>query len=299
MALLLEDGTVSLRFEDGTVAGVVGPDGAGKGRLLRLAKGGTLVELGPGARDRLEAALAADPKVLLIDHALALVDEGARARVCREIARLARQGSVVVIASHDLALLERVCDVAVVLEDEAVVEQGDPGLVLGNYRRAMLARARAQGGRSESEPRSRHGDRRAEVEDLRVEPATVKSGEPLRVAARLRFHQAVEEPVVGIQIRSRIGVVVYGTNTELEKTEVGARRKGETVEVEFRFRCDLCPGEYTVTVASHDPDGTAHDWLEEAVLFSVIDDRYTAGVANLRAEVAIDPECYNAAKEAG
>jgi lipopolysaccharide transport system ATP-binding protein len=41
-------------------------------------------------------------------------------------------------------------------------------------------------------------------------------------------------------------------------------------------------------VASHDPDGTRHDWLEEAMSISVADSRYTAGVANLRAQVAVE-----------
>ena len=39
-------------------------------------------------------------------------------------------------------------------------------------------------------------------------------------------------------------------------------------------------------MASHDPDGVWHDWLEDAVAFSVTDDRYTAGVANLRAHAS-------------
>jgi hypothetical protein len=40
-------------------------------------------------------------------------------------------------------------------------------------------------------------------------------------------------------------------------------------------------------MASHDPDGTAHDWLDDAVAVTVADERYTAGVANLRARIAI------------
>jgi lipopolysaccharide transport system ATP-binding protein len=51
------------------------------------------------------------------------------------------------------------------------------------------------------------------------------------------------------------------------------------------MRCDLCPQEYTLTAASHDPDGVWHDWIEDAVAFTVADSRYTAGVANLRATV--------------
>ena len=40
-----------------------------------------------------------------------------------------------------------------------------------------------------------------------------------------------------------------------------------------------------MTAASHDPNGVWHDWLEDAVAFTVTDTRYTAGVANLRAKV--------------
>jgi hypothetical protein len=61
----------------------------------------------------------------------------------------------------------------------------------------------------------------------------------------------------------------------------------EALEITFAFRCGLCPQEYTLTVASHDPDGVWHDWLEDAVAFTVSDSRYTAGVANLRAAVSV------------
>ena len=89
-----------------------------------------------------------------------------------------------------------------------------------------------------------------------------------------------------MMIRTRIGLNVYGTNTELERLQLGPRKAGDKIQVSFAFRCELCPEEYTLTVASHDPDGVWHDWLEDAVAFSVSDNRYTAGVANLRAEVS-------------
>jgi Wzt C-terminal domain len=69
--------------------------------------------------------------------------------------------------------------------------------------------------------------------------------------------------------------------------KTGNLAPGDGLQVEFRFRCDLCPGEYTLTAASHDADGTAHDWIDDAVAFVVADSRYTAGVANLRAKVEV------------
>jgi lipopolysaccharide transport system ATP-binding protein len=89
-------------------------------------------------------------------------------------------------------------------------------------------------------------------------------------------------------IRTRIGFEVYGTNTELEKLRLGPRAAGDVLRVLFRFKCDMCPREYTLTAASHDPDGTLHEWLEDALAFLVVDSRFTAGVANLRAEVIVD-----------
>ena len=114
-----------------------------------------------------------------------------------------------------------------------------------------------------------------------------RSGEAVQVRVSVKFNEEVANPVIGILIRNRIGLDVYGTNTELEKVKLGPRRAGETVRITFRFNCELCPQDYTLTVASHDPDGTRHDWLEEAVAISVADSRYTAGVANLRAQVTL------------
>jgi lipopolysaccharide transport system ATP-binding protein len=85
-----------------------------------------------------------------------------------------------------------------------------------------------------------------------------------------------------------VGFEVYGTNTELERIKLGPRAQGDTVTVVFSFLCDLCPRAYTLTLASHDPDGTVHDWLDDAIAITVTDERPTAGVANLRAKVTVE-----------
>jgi lipopolysaccharide transport system ATP-binding protein len=132
----------------------------------------------------------------------------------------------------------------------------------------------------------RRGDGRAELLSIDV-PSSVMSGEEMSIRVNVRYAAAVADPVVGIMIRTRIGMEVYGTNTELEKVQVGPCEAGDTRSITFRFACNLCPQSYTVTAASHDPDGVWHDWMEDAVAFTVGDTRYTAGVANLRAKVEL------------
>ncbi len=302
---------ISLGFDDATIAGVVGPDGAGKSLLLELAGGAAaaergrveapsqraLIRVGAGGpariRQEIADATAATTKVLLIDHAMALLDGAAQIHCIQQLHRLRRRGAVILISSHDLCLLERICDVVIALDNGRLVEQGDPGLVLANYRRRILEHTRLAGALNGMSPSSRRGDGRAQVAAIKIRDesgrptTTVRSGESITVSAELRFLEPVENPVAGMLIRNRIGICVYGTNTELEQTPIGFRRAGEAVTVEFQFACDLCPQEYTVTVASHDPNGAEHDWLEDALLFSVIDSRYTAGIANLRAKVTV------------
>jgi lipopolysaccharide transport system ATP-binding protein len=110
----------------------------------------------------------------------------------------------------------------------------------------------------------------------------------MSVRITVQFARAVEDPVIGMMIRTRIGVEVYGTNTELEKLKLGPCAPGDMLQVTFAFPCNLCPRHYTLTAASHDPDGVWHDWLEDAVRFSVSGTRYTAGVANLGAVASVE-----------
>jgi len=297
----LRDLTVSA--PSGAVIGIVGEKGAGKGALLRLASGAAQPEAGEviaqGERrylGPLDALQLSPVDVLLLEHSLAQHDALVRARALAGIGRLRSGGSTVLLVSHELDLLQSVCDEIWWLDAGALERRGDPREVLDAYRASIAEKIRAWGATLKSPllPSLRRGDGRAEIlslETLGVEgqPTAVwKSGEDATVRVKVRYHDAVEEPVIGILIRTRIGMEVYGTNTELEKVNTGSCRAGARLQIEFAFRCDLCPGDYTITAASHDADGAAHDWLDDAVAVSVTDSRYTAGVANLRAEVKIE-----------
>ena len=114
---------------------------------------------------------------------------------------------------------------------------------------------------------------------------SIASGEPVTVRVRSRFHRAVSDPMVGILIRTRIGMDVYGTNTRIEHAPLGDFQAGDELEVDFRIECWLTPQSYTLTVATQNADGSSHDWLDDAIAFDVVDTRVAAGVANLRAKV--------------
>jgi ABC-type sulfate/molybdate transport systems ATPase subunit len=295
-------GNIDAVAPDSAIVGIIGENGSGKSRLLRLAAGldtptagfvkasGDVRLIGPA--DPLNLAPA---PVLLIDRTFAQQDLLARERGAVALDRIRRAGVTTLLVSHDEELIRRLCDEVWWLHQGKLAGRGDPDEILAAYRKHVSERFRAWGETLTPPlaPKLRRGDGRAEI--VRVETVgesgkstmVWRSGERAVVKVSVRFHGAVVDPVVGIMIRTRIGLNVYGTNTELEKLKLGPCLPGATLELAFAFWCELCPQEYTLTVASHDPDGVWHDWLEDAVAFSVSDSRYTAGVSNLRAQVSL------------
>jgi hypothetical protein len=78
---------------------------------------------------------------------------------------------------------------------------------------------------------------------------------------------------------------VFGTNTRLERVDLGTVEAGETLEIEFELDCLLSRQEYTLTVATQYWSGLSQDWLDDVTDFQVVDTKDVAGVLNLNTRV--------------
>ena len=74
-----------------------------------------------------------------------------------------------------------------------------------------------------------------------IQPPSWRSGERRHRARDGALSRSVEEPVIGIMIRTRIGLEVYGTNTELEKVSTGSCAAGGRMQIEFGFAAIYAP----------------------------------------------------------
>lgn len=287
----------------GAVVGVIGEDSSGAADLLRLASGdlapvsGSVEATDPRRLIGPQDALNLSPvSTLALQHAFALRDTLIRTRAMLGLDRLRRAGTSILLLSHDRDFLRALGDEMWWIHEGRLAARGEAREVLAAYDRHVADRLVDWGATVQTLPDAamRRGDGRArvlqiETLDVQGRPTMVwRSGEPAALRVTVQFERAVEDPVIGIMIRTRIGFEVYGTNTELENVKCGPRAAGDVIRVTFRLHCHLCPQEYTLTAASHDPNGVWHDWLEDAVAFSVADARYTAGVANLRAQVTVE-----------
>ncbi len=89
-----------------------------------------------GMQLRLNFALAASltPDVMVIDEVLSVADERFRERCVNWLEGIARDGGGVLMAGHDLSLIENTCSRVVVLKGGRLIADGAPGPVVSAYR---------------------------------------------------------------------------------------------------------------------------------------------------------------------
>jgi ABC-type polysaccharide/polyol phosphate transport system ATPase subunit len=238
-------------------------------------------------------AIHVDPEILIVDEALAVGDAVFANRCVRKFEELRERKITVLFVSHDLGLVKQLSNRAILLLNGRIEAQGAPSDVINRYIGLVLEKQQARQEKQQRfEASYRHGDGVSEILGVDLlsangQPVTsVAGGETVTVRVRTRFHHPACDPMVGILIRNRIGMDVYGTNTRIERKHLGSYQPGDELEVDFHFACWLTPQQYTLTVATQGPDGSSHDWLDDVIPFDVMDTRAAAGVANLRAEIA-------------
>lgn len=241
-------------------------------------------------------AIHVDPEILIVDEALAVGDAIFANRCIHKFEELKERNVTVLFVSHDLGLVKRLANRAVLMLNGRVEAEGSPRDVVNRYIGVVVERQKRSAdevGAAAMSSSFRHGDGTSEI--IRVELlnaegepcATVMSGERVSVRVAARFRRDAADPIIGIMIRNRLGIDVFGTNTRLERRELGEVAAGEELEVEFGFECMLAQQEYTVTAATQHWDGASQDWLDDVLSFRVVDPKGATGVASLRTEVKV------------
>jgi ABC-type polysaccharide/polyol phosphate transport system ATPase subunit len=238
------------------------------------------------ARLGFAVAVHVDPEVLLIDEVLAVGDEAFTRKCLDKIGEFRRRGKTIVIVTHSLGLVEKMCDDILWLRQGLRADQGDPKRVVDAYltyvaggEEALLA---GEHGKAPTDApvdapeapgedaghgyrEGRWGSREVEITEVRLlddrdRPRHVYTpGEALTVALSVRAAEAVEDFVFGIGLFTTDGVNVYGTNTHLE--EFRAERIQGTGEVRLALQdLRLVEGTYLLDVAAHRKDGTPYDY---------------------------------------
>jgi len=223
-------------------------------------------------------AIHVDPDVLLIDEVLAVGDEAFTRKCLDKIGEFHRRGKTIVLVTHSLGLVEKMCDDALWLRHGRKAGVGDPKRVVDAYltyvaggEEALMARDQAPAPAPEAETKpegyreGRWGSREVEITRVRLvddrgqERHVFASGEGVTLRLDVEARAEVEDFVFGVGIFTADGVSVYGTNTHIE--DYVPRRAAGRGEVSLELSdLRLVEGTYLLDVAVHRRDGTPYDY---------------------------------------
>jgi len=216
---------------------------------------------GMRARLAMAAAVSINAPVILIDEVLAVGDAAFREKSLKRLAGLRRAGHTILIVSHDLENLQRLCDRVVVLMDGSVAYEGEPQEAIWYY----LQKVREQQARRlhSTLPGEEIGEERerppieilgAETLDERERPKQVfGSGDTLLLRVKYCTHETIDNPVFQVQlwahpVWNKEPVIILGTNSERMRYRV-QRAMGEGALTVRYEHIPLLSGEYSFRVA--------------------------------------------------
>ena len=254
---------------------------------LRTYSSGMFMRLG------FSLAVHVKPDVLLIDEVLAVGDAAFVAQCKERLKQLRREGTTLLLVSHDLDAIERWCDEAVWLHSGKVMDRGEPRRVVDHYRQFVergeeLLLEEARDRKREHEPIAgdmadesnqelpvaRWGSREIEISQARLldgnsrEHALYHPEDALTIEIDYIVREHGLAPVFGVAIHRSDGLAVFGTNTDIERVAVPALQDRGKIRFIVE-RLGLLEGNYTVDVAVHRTDGYPYDYHRGIAAFAV------------------------------
>lgn len=176
-------------------------------------------------------AVHTDPGILLVDEFLSVGDLAFQAKCHARITALRQSGCGIVMVSHGMDQVRRLCDRGLWLKQGEVAAFGNAEVVAGLYetemheetlRRTPEGPARQIGGDVALVPReNRFGTFEMEIDSVQLQPGKiVRSGGPMAVSIGYHARSRVAAPVFVVSITREDGTVCLDTNTHLARVEV-------------------------------------------------------------------------------
>lgn len=216
--------------------------------------------LSAGMRTRLAFAVAmeSEPEILLVDEVLGVGDAGFQAKCAEVFAEFQSTGKTIILASHSMGEIKRLCDRAMLLEAGTVAEVGDPAEVAGRYNQLFLG-DRAQERASDVLPGFPEQDSapRANIERLSIAGGLasdsiqrVAAGEPLTITFSIKVTRNVGQLGAAVVVFDREGTAITAPAFERLPADQLDSSAGGRPEFELRIQNRLVPGRYTLSVVA-------------------------------------------------
>jgi lipopolysaccharide transport system ATP-binding protein len=263
-----------------------------------------------------------DPDILIVDEALSVGDAKFQAKCFDRLKQLKEQGTSILLVTHSSEQIVTHCSRAILLNGGSVLEAGEPRRVVNRYMDVLFGKEKkaaisgeptesaaspefVKSGYSLSNSNDvfatrpgynsheyRWGDGAATILDFYIGtesgpyPSAITTGQYITLGVSIHFVVELVRPILGITIKTKEGVTVYGVNSETQDVDefrlLG--QQGTMAFPEAVFCCRLAPGDYFISIGIATKNGedlTPHDRRYDAIHLHVRPDATFYGLVNL------------------
>jgi lipopolysaccharide transport system ATP-binding protein len=267
-----------------------------------------------------------DPDIFIVDEALSVGDAKFQAKCFDRLRQLKENGTCILLVTHSSEQIVSHCTQAILLSKGVQLEAGKPKDVVNRYLDLLFGKEKAAIASTEavnkvveaeiefaSKPDGyqlsvtndcfstragynpheyRWGDGTATILDYFLAadnthyPSAVSTGQSITLAVAVKLLKDFHRPILGITIKTKEGVTVYGANTEtLGCKDFGeAGSMGAVIQVVADFKCNLAAGDYFISLglaSKHGEEVIPHDRRYDSIHLQVRPNDQFFGLANL------------------
>ena len=251
-------------------------------------------------------AINVDADILLIDEILAVGDARFQAKCFNKMLELKKSGITIVIVSHDLGSIERLCNRAIWIENGKIRDKGIPHDIVAEYLDDIMNKDKNEKikikpkdkaneqeknkekseeknieKKEDKKDKNRTGNKDVEIVDIKLlnekneVSDTYNSDEKLKIQVKYkRNNNKLKDSVFGFGIFRNDGLNCYGTNTFIDNFGKIKIQDEGIVEIEIE-KIQLLEGEYDIDLAFVDEYGTPFDYIRKAtkiITYSTVKD---------------------------
>jgi lipopolysaccharide transport system ATP-binding protein len=266
-----------------------------------------------------------DPDIFIVDEALSVGDAKFQAKCFDRLRQLKENGTCILLVTHSSEQIVTHCTQAILLSKGVQLEAGNPkdvvnrylDLLFGKEKAAVVGEVATDGFKKSSEPalqpdsyqlsttndsfstrpgynphEYRWGDGTATILDYFLAadsahyPSAVSTGQNITLAVTVKLLKDFHRPILGITIKTKEGVTVYGANTETLgcKAFGEAGSMGSIIQTVAAFKCNLAAGDYFISLglaSKHGEEVIPHDRRYDSIHLQVRPNDQFFGLANL------------------
>ena len=222
------------------------------------------------------------PDVLIVDEALSVGDAYFQHKSFERIRSFQKEGTTLLLVSHDKGAIQAICNRAILLENGTVIKDAEPEAVMDFYN-ALIAekenstvkQVEKEGGRVITVS----GTGEASVKDIGlynekgelVEMVAVGDTVELRIS--VVAHKRLSKVVLGYMIKDRLGQVMFGETTDAHAMKIDNLKPQEVVTLKYKIQMNFGVGNYSIATAlalsSTHLEGNL-EWKDLALMFQVV-----------------------------